>query len=595
MSPRSAEALRAGIKALSSNPRRAGEVLRMATDDDPGMADAWLGRLAAGEDTLPVRAALARASARLGHDLRGLGFEPRALGVGFDVGYVRWDVHDALTARLAYAAALSTAREFDAASAELDALDQSSVLVRFTRAQLMDDTERWPDVLSAVSGCAGWPGQPYLVRAASLLEGKAAARLGLFDRAAAAAERATADSLTDDDVIVRDALFLRALVHRAQGEQDAARRILSDVAGRWPHFADAGEALADATYGLHVVDHTTIDSRTDRWDPATQTTPQQRAAAEQADNARQRMAHGEETLAGMVGLDGVKKQIASLKASTIARVLRQRKGIPTAAASRHMLMVGPPGVGKTESSRAIAQIFCGLGILPRPDVLETKKTNLAGQYVGEVEVKTREFLESAIGATVFFDEFGDLIHGGYAHGDPIGQAIIGELVPWMENNREDAILIAAGYPKACEKVLGVNAGLRGRFSTIITFDSYTPDTLVRIAEVIVARSGDTVEPGALEAVLTAPFARFYDEHHLTEDGDVVRTIDTLNNGRFVRNVVEKAQGVRDERIIGDFGLHDIDLSDAAAGADVPIEAISLLTKDDVAEGLRDALPPGLRG
>lgn len=595
MSTRSVEALRAGIKALSSNPRRAREVLRMATDDDPGMADAWLGRMAAGEDSTAVRAALAGASGRLGHDLRGIGWEPRRLGVGFDVGYVRWEIHDVLTARLAHAAALLADREYDRASAELDELDATSVLVRFTRAQLMDDTERWPDVLTALSGCRGWQGQPYLVRAASLLEGKAAARMGMFDRAAAAAERAAEDSITNDDVIVRDALFLRALVYRAQGEPDAARQVLTDIAGRWPQFADAAAALADPTYGLHVVDHTTIDSRTDRWNPATQTTPQQRAAAEQADNARQRMADGEETLAAMVGLDGVKKQIASLKASTITRVLRQRRGIPTASASRHMLMVGPPGVGKTESSRAIAQIFCGLGILPRPDVLETKKTNLAGQYVGEVEVKTREFLEAAIGATVFFDEFGDLIHGGYAHGDPIGQAIIGELVPWMENNREDAILIAAGYPRACEKVLGVNAGLRGRFSTIITFDSYTPDTLIEIAEVIVTRGGDTVEPGALEAVFTGPFTRFYNEHHLTDDGDVVRTIDTLNNGRFVRNVIEKAQAVRDERIIGDFGLHDIDLSDDAAGADVPMDAMSLLTKDDLADGLHEALPPGLRG
>ncbi|MGV7852793.1 type VII secretion AAA-ATPase EccA, partial [Mycobacterium kansasii] len=79
--------------------------------------------------------------------------------------------------------------------------------------------------------------------------------------------------------------------------------------------------------------------------------------------------------------------------------------------------------------------------------LETSKEALAGQFVGSVETQTREFLASAIGKTVFFDEFGELLHGGYAGGDPIGQAIVAAIVPWMENNRDKAVFIAAGYPR----------------------------------------------------------------------------------------------------------------------------------------------------
>jgi hypothetical protein len=252
-------------------------------------------------------------------------------------------------------------------------------------------------------------------------------------------------------------------------------------------------------------------------------------------------------------------------------------------------------VGKTVSARAIAKIFCGLGILPRPDVFETKKDKLTGPYVGDVEVQTREFLANALGATVFFDEFGDLIHGGYAHGDPIGQAIIGVLVPWMEDHRDEAVLIAAGYPRACERVLGVNAGLRGRFPTTIAFESYPPDKLIAIAGSIITRDEDLCEPGALESTLLQPFTRFYTEQHMTEDGDVVRSIDTLGNGRFVRNIIEAAQKVRNERIVSDFGLADIDLSDDSLGDDIPDDAMSLLTRADLDEGLRQALPPALRG
>jgi type VII secretion ATPase EccA len=592
VSDTSRQALAAAAKTLAQQPRRALEVFRVATEDDPLMADAWLGRVAAGDTALSTLKHLSDNAGRLGADLRALGMTPHSLNATFDVGYVRIPISDPAGARLSYAAALIDAGQWDTAEDLLSAMVPSAV-VSYVRGVLASRVQRWPDVLTAVSGCETWNEQ-YLSRAASLLEALAAANLGLFDRADAAAMRAE-ESMSATDPIVCDARFCRALVERAQGRHDSAHTLLTDISLRWPDFTRAKEALADPTFGLDITDAATIDSRTDRWDPATATTAAQRAAAQHADTARQSLATAEETLAGMIGLEAVKQQIKALKASTITRELRRRKGIPTPARSRHMLMVGPPGVGKTESARAVGRIFCGLGLLPNPDVHEITKSDLTSKYVGATEENIVALLNTGIGSTVFFDEFGDLIQDGYSGGDALGERISAVLVPWLENHREESVFIAAGYPRACEKVLAANAGLQSRFPNVIVFESYPPDQLMAIAEAIIAQSGDCVESEAVAAVFAQPFARYYDEQHLTKDGDVVRTIDTLGNARFVRNVIEASQALRDERLVHELGLDAIDLSDDAVGEDISCETMSLLTREDLHGGLRQALPPGLRG
>ncbi|KDE96877.1 hypothetical protein Y900_030045 [Mycolicibacterium aromaticivorans JS19b1 = JCM 16368] len=594
MSQRSTEALRAGMKTLKTNPRRALEVLKLATDDDPGMADAWLGRMAAGDRSPATIARLADARERLGMDLRTCGSELRVidLDVTFDIEYLRWRIEDATTAQLAYIGILLADRNYAEANTRLAGLG-TDPKVQYTRGVLMQMTERWPDVLAAVAGREAWFTDALLSRGAALLEAKAAAHLGMWERAGAALEVAC-DNTYGPDLITRDATFQRALIARAQGDDDTARQTLGDVAMRWPDFELTRKALADPTFGIKVVDHATIDTRVDPWDPTTGRTPEQRQDDQHASEARKDLADAEATLKAMIGLDEVKQQVRQLKATTVARILRERKGHTSTAVTNHLLMMGPPGVGKTEVARVIAKTFCGLGILPDRDVLETSKEALAGQFVGSVETQTREFLASAIGKTVFFDEFGELLHGGYAGGDPIGQAIVAAIVPWMENNRDKAVFIAAGYPRGCQKVIDSNAGLQGRFATTIQFSSYPPDKLIAIARAILARGSNIVEPGALEDVLLEPFTRFYNETKVNADGDTVRAIDDLNNGRFVRNILEKAQIVRDVRVLDTVGLDELDLSDTTLGDSIAENDLLLITREDLWNGLQQATPPAFR-
>ena len=584
------QALAAAVKALPADRAKARKVFVIATEDDPAMADGWLGRVAAGDRSLATLGRLAELGAGIGADLRLLNVSPRQLGASFALEYVQFPIEDASSARLAHAAALIEAGRYEEADRALAGVPADPVS-NFVRAVLGSRTRRWPDVLAALEGAASWP-VPVLAAAAGLMEAWASASLGLGERAVAAARAAERSPSPE---VVRDAMFCRALVARAGGDEDTARALLVDIGVRWPDFERARAALADPTFGIEVTDQATIASRTDRWDPATATTREQRAAAETATAAKVRLAEAEATLTAMVGMDAVKKKIHAIKSDSIVRVLRARKGLPTPAVSRHILMVGPPGVGKTESARAIANIFCGLGLLPRPNVYETNRDKLVGRHLGDAESNTRELLAEALGATVLIDEFGDLIQQGYSGGDAYGMAIIGALVPHMENHRDETVVIGAGYPMACQHVLDVNPGLRSRFSTTIEFHSYTPDELIAIAGKQAGDAGDRLEPGAAEQVLRAPFERFYATQSATAAGDVVRGVDTLGNARFVRTVLERAQEHRSARLVSEFGLDEVDLSDEAAGSDIGTDALEVLTAVDLAEGLGAALPRGFRG
>jgi SpoVK/Ycf46/Vps4 family AAA+-type ATPase len=138
-------------------------------------------------------------------------------------------------------------------------------------------------------------------------------------------------------------------------------------------------------------------------------------------------------------------------------------GLPVPVTSRHTLLVGPSGCGKTTVARASTKQLCGLGVLRRPAVIETNKSRLVGNHLGESENNTNALLESALGAAVFVDEMHNLYDQGYSHGNPYGTAIIDTLIPCMENHRDDLVVFGAGYPKAMERMLSANQGLRRRF------------------------------------------------------------------------------------------------------------------------------------
>ncbi|HEX2298565.1 MAG TPA: CbbX protein, partial [Pseudonocardiaceae bacterium] len=246
----------------------------------------------------------------------------------------------------------------------------------------------------------------------------------------------------------------------------------------------------------------------------------------------------------LVGLTPVKTRIREIAALLLVDRARSRFGLSTSRPNLHMSFTGSPGTGKTTVALRMADLLHRLGYLRRGHLVSVTRDDLVGQYVGHTAPKTKEVLKRAMGGVLFIDEAYYLYRQDNER--DYGQESIEILLQVMENNREDLVVILAGYKDRMDWFFQANPGMGSRIAHHIDFPDYTQEELEAIGELMVHAEGYSFSPEAQEV-----FKQYLSRR---------RTQPRFANARSVRNAIERARLRHASRLMeyeGDVGKDEL--------------------------------------
>lgn len=229
--------------------------------------------------------------------------------------------------------------------------------------------------------------------------------------------------------------------------------------------------------------------------------------------------------AELIGLVPVKTRIREIAALLLVEKLRTQAGLSAGPPSLHMSFTGNPGTGKTTIALRMAEILHRLGYARKGHLVAVTRDDLVGQFIGHTAPKTKEVLKRAMGGVLFIDEAYYLYRPENER--DYGQEAIEILLQVMENQRDDLVVIVAGYKDRMDRFFESNPGMSSRIAHHIDFPDYTPDELEAIALLMLERMQYRLSPAARTALVE------YIERR--------RTRPNFANARSIRNALDRAR------------------------------------------------------
>jgi probable Rubsico expression protein CbbX len=239
----------------------------------------------------------------------------------------------------------------------------------------------------------------------------------------------------------------------------------------------------------------------------------------------------------LIGLAPVKSRIRDISALLLVDKLRNQVGLSSGAPSLHMSFTGNPGTGKTTVALRMAEILKHLGYVRKGHLVAVTRDDLVGQYIGHTAPKTREILKRAMGGVLFIDEAYYLYRPENER--DYGQEAIEILLQVMENQRDDLVVILAGYKDRMDRFFRSNPGMSSRIAHHIDFPDYTSEELLAISHLMLERMQYRLSREA-EAVFREYIERRRQQPHFA-------------NGRSMRNALDRARLRQASRLFAERG------------------------------------------
>lgn len=263
----------------------------------------------------------------------------------------------------------------------------------------------------------------------------------------------------------------------------------------------------------------------------------------------------------LIGLSEVKEEISSLTNFVKIQKEREKRGMKAMDLSYHCVFTGNPGTGKTTVARIVAEIYKQLGVLKKGHLVETDRSGLVAEYMGQTAVKTNKIIDTALDGVLFIDEAYSLVQG---YENDYGKEAISTLLKRMEDDRDRLIVIIAGYSNEIKDFVDSNPGLQSRFTRYINFSDYTADELKQIFLLNVKKNQYTVDK---EGILRLEQLLKYEVSHKDKN---------FGNGRFVRNLFEKTILNQATRLANIPNITSAELSKLIAD-DIPFDCSKVIT------------------